>query len=724
MALTIYEFGTAIVAAGILSADEVKALWDALPKATRPREADAFASLLVERGKLTQLQADYLLAGKGTSLAFGQHVVQDKIGAGGMGQVFRAQHRRMKRLVAIKLLPRALVKDEAAIKRFQREVEAAARLSHPNIVQAYDADEQRGLHYLVMEYVDGHDLSALLRDRGPLPFDETIGYMIQAAEGLAYAHGEGIVHRDIKPANLLVDKRGAVKILDMGLARVDGPIQASEGITHSGQVMGTFEYMAPEQAVDTRLADARSDIYSLGCTLYRLLVGENLYECDTVVQKILAHREQPIPSVCARRPDVPPTFDAIFFRMVAKLPEHRFQTMGEVVAALRSLVGSANQTTITASTTVHGTGQFPALHQTAFAQATLPTAQLASGYPGYAPPAPPPLPTASGPPLAERTYANFSPDVGTEPQSQFLPVAQLAPGRNASHSVRSVGSSPAASTNLQPEKTQGLPAKWLIAGTTGLSLLALVATVVFLNRGNGSKSVDTEAVVPLIPAEAVTTNSEPAAPSKKKKPKAATGTSPSNDYALELDGDTHIELPMLKIDATQGLTIEMYARPATNTNVRYLFEYPDVTFLLAQSNAGAWHARLHGVIIPSKSFSVGRRDHLAVCLAFGKFRFFMNGKLQGEQRFETAGLASLQLDKRSCQIGNRFSGTIDELRISNWSRYSGDFTPELRFWPDAETVALYHFDHQSGDVLTDSSGGGHHAKISGGKWVRADGAAR
>jgi hypothetical protein len=199
----------------------------------------------------------------------------------------------------------------------------------------------------------------------------------------------------------------------------------------------------------------------------------------------------------------------------------------------------------------------------------------------------------------------------------------------------------------------------------------------------------------------VTTNSEPAAPSKKKKPKAATGTSPSNDYALELDGDTHIELPMLKIDATQGLTIEMYARPATNTNVRYLFEYPDVTFLLAQSNAGAWHARLHGVIIPSKSFSV-----------------------QGEQRFETAGLASLQLDKRSCQIGNRFSGTIDELRISNWSRYSGDFTPELRFWPDAETVALYHFDHQSGDVLTDSSGGGHHAKISGGKWVRADGAAR
>lgn len=323
----------------LLRREEAQRILNEAPLEKR-QDSMAAARWFVERDALTKFQAQMLLRGKPKGLVLGDCVVLDLLGRGGMGAVYRAWHRRMERLVAIKVLPPSAARDRQLADRFRREVKAAARLSHPNIVAAYDAGEQHGILYLVMEFVEGQNLAAWIKMRGAMAVAHAVEVVRQAADGLAYAHEQGVIHRDIKPSNLMIESRdgGTIKVLDMGLARLgnDAPADSNAvtGITRSGMLIGTAEYMAPEQAINVKQVDQRADIYSLGATLYFLLVGRHMYSGNSFLEIVMAHQMLPVPSLRVHRADIPPELEQLFHRLVAKRADDRPQSMREVVAAL------------------------------------------------------------------------------------------------------------------------------------------------------------------------------------------------------------------------------------------------------------------------------------------------------------------------------------------------------------------------------------------------------
>jgi serine/threonine protein kinase/formylglycine-generating enzyme required for sulfatase activity len=335
VSVTVEQFVNDVQRANILSPIQLQAARHALPPECRD-DAKHLARELLRQKALTEYQLQEAYLGNAKNLVLGNYVILEKIGEGGMGQVFRARHRRMDRMVAIKMLPSGIGEDSAAVERFKREVKAAAKMNHPNIVTAYDADEADGRHFLVMEYVEGTDLSALVRSNGPLPVDEAVECALQAARGLEYAHRRGVVHRDIKPANLLLDREGTVKLLDMGLARLEPAAGVAESeLTGTGQMMGTVDYMSPEQAFDTKHADEGSDVYSLGCALWYLLTGRSVFAAEGgVMKKLLAHRERSVPSLQSACAAATPALEGVFAKMLAKQPGDRYQTMAEVIDGL------------------------------------------------------------------------------------------------------------------------------------------------------------------------------------------------------------------------------------------------------------------------------------------------------------------------------------------------------------------------------------------------------
>jgi eukaryotic-like serine/threonine-protein kinase len=324
---------------GLIPESELDAALERVPATQRGRSV---ARGLVQLGLLTKFQAQLLLAGRTHGFVLGQYRILDQLGQGGMGRVFKAEHLTMGRTVAIKVLAPQHTKTEKARQLFMREVRAAGKLMHPNIVTAHDANEIDGRHYLVMEFIDGPNLDQLVRDRGPLPIGLACDIARQAASGLQCAFEQGMVHRDIKPSNLLLQRTGTtlssgylVKILDFGLARLGDTSEVGHSITTSGNViMGTPDYLSPEQARDLHLVDIRSDLYSLGCTFYFLLTGQVPFPGGTTVEKLTRHtQDEPLP-LEQLRPDLPQDVADIVQCLLAKNPVHRYQTPAELVMDL------------------------------------------------------------------------------------------------------------------------------------------------------------------------------------------------------------------------------------------------------------------------------------------------------------------------------------------------------------------------------------------------------
>ncbi|MCC9604879.1 serine/threonine protein kinase [Blastopirellula sp. JC732] len=301
-----------------------------------PEDVEKVADFFVEKNFITTWHREKILQGKYKGFFLSKYKLLGHLGTGGMSSVYLGEHTVMQRKVAIKVLPRNRVKDSSYLGRFHLEAQAAAQLDHPNIVRAFDVDNEGDTHYIVMEYVPGCDLQVLVREKGPLEVETAADYIAQAADALEHAHQRGLIHRDIKPANLLLDNTGVVKVLDMGLARFTRDDATSLTIANQESVLGTADYLSPEQAVNSHKVDGRADLYSLGCSLYFLLVGHPPFPDGSLAQRIAKHQTIPPEKIRKLRPNCPASLAKICEKLMMKKPEQRYQSAKEVAEALRN----------------------------------------------------------------------------------------------------------------------------------------------------------------------------------------------------------------------------------------------------------------------------------------------------------------------------------------------------------------------------------------------------
>ncbi len=338
--LTAASFLAGVKQSGLVDAHRFDALLDSLQQSgVNLNDSRAIAQALVDRQVLTEWQSEKLLQGRHKGFVLGRYRLLSLLGTGEMSAVYLAEHVMMERRCAIKVLPANKVQDTSYLGRFHREARAVASLNHPNIVKAFDVDKQieggAEIHFLVMEYVAGKNLGKLTQEQFPLSYEAIADYIRQGADGLHHAHEAGLVHRDIKPENLLIDSNGVVKLLDLGLARFfNASDEESLTIKHDEKVLGTADFLAPEQAIDSHKVDLRADVYSLGCTMYFALTGHPPFTDGSLVQRLLAHQTRRPPSIKYDRPDIPEDLLAIVEKMMAKKPVDRYQTAAEVAEAL------------------------------------------------------------------------------------------------------------------------------------------------------------------------------------------------------------------------------------------------------------------------------------------------------------------------------------------------------------------------------------------------------
>jgi serine/threonine protein kinase len=718
--ISLDEFCQRIVESGLMTNEDV----EKLRKDNASSDAVSFATQLIADKKLTRFQATVLLEGRDLPLVLDRYVILEELGEGGMGAVYKALHQQMDRIVALKILPKSAVDSVEKVKRFQQEVKAAAKLEHPNIVTAFDAHESKGTHFLVMSYEDGQDLAKLVRYGGPVSVAKAVHYIAQAARGLEHAHDLGIVHRDIKPANLLLDKKGAVKIFDMGLARSknaedDHEQAASTDLTHEGMVMGTIAYLPPEQALDTRNADARSDMYSLGCTLFYLLTGNAPYQDNTMMKTIVAHREGAIPSLSSMREGVPAEVDAIFQKMIAKKPDDRFQSMTELLSALEELDiedDESQQPVDAGSEPLHNT--VPLIDTSR--ECRQPT-KIVSGKKE--------LPKRLWP-IVAISLAGIVGAVGAA--SIFLKVETAA-----GTIILEIDQPELAGAEVAVDGQKRITIK-TGEGAEPIQVEADEKTHTLKVTKGGFEAFFTTFTVKPGKERAIKVRLEPV---KADNDQAIMPPTVGN-WALEFDGaNSMVQLP-LTYNGAHPLTIDVTVkqnRDADRNRCRILGNFSGRWSPVWKDNTEAG-LELQSRVLPERgrvwAFWMSaatpqlqldflgsnqapppdNHAHLSVVVDSGAARFYYNGTLAGTKLYQTHRLVS----DAPFQIGTYFPGLVDEVRFSKIARYTEDFTPKVRLESDEDTLALYHFDEGHGDVLKDSSGNGHHGKIVRAKWFRVD----
>lgn len=457
-------------------------------------DASRLASRLIKDGIVTVFQARQMLRGRYKGFFLGKYKVLEPIGSGGMADIYLCEHTTMRHKVAVKILPLEKLKDPSLLGRFRREAQAIATLNHPNIVRAYDLDQEGSLHYMVTEYIDGSDLQELIKRNGPLAPERAANYIAQAAAGLQHLSEAGLVHRDIKPGNLLLDRTGTVKLLDLGLARFSD-IDRQDNLTREyddGRVLGTADYIAPEQSIKGSEVDIRADIYSLGGAFYFLLKGEAPFEGASVTQKLLFHQIKeppPLPS------SVPKDLVALMKKMMAKKADERPQTPAEVVAALLRYLDQAfppAESELPPRSSVFSSGPKTSAPRSSGRISTRLPSILSGAPPAGTSADSQRLKTPSNADLALRTTPVSGVNVGTKP---ILSPAVTVP--EVVEDDEEMPAATAASEAFAAQSSSYLSQhKWLILGCIAAIVLLVVAIVMaFLAFGKTEKPANQAQVV-------------------------------------------------------------------------------------------------------------------------------------------------------------------------------------------------------------------------------------